>query len=105
MFGDKTQILGHGKMGKGYNPFSFFYFGKFTLISFWMVFLSVLFVIYIFTFHTQSDFEKETYKLKYDKSNLLEERQLEQQRLSDMQSLDQASSVEGMVDVGEVEYL
>lgn len=70
-----------------------------------MVFIGVLFVGYVFTFHVQSDFEKESYKLKYEKSQLTEERQDEQQKLSDLQSLEGVDVSEWMIEPENVEYL
>lgn len=71
----------------------------------WLVFIGVLMVGYIFTFHMQSDFEKESFKLEYEKSELLEDRQTEQQRLSDMQSLEGVEYEEGMIEPDNIEYL
>ena len=101
----KTQILGHGRVGKSYSPFSSFYFGKFSLLSLWLVFIGVLFIGYVFTFHLQSDFQKESYRLKYERSQLMDDRQLEQQRLSDLQSLEGVDVSEWMVDPEKIEYL
>jgi hypothetical protein len=102
---NKTQILGHGKVGKSYGLLSSFYFGKFSLVSMWLTFIALLMIGYIFTFHVQSDFEKESFKLKYEKSELLQERQDEQQRLSDMQSLEGGEFGEGMIEPEQIEYL
>jgi hypothetical protein len=70
-----------------------------------MIFIGGLFVGYVFTFHVQSDFEKETYKLKYEKSQLTQERQGEQQRLSDFQSLQGTDVSQWMIEPENVEYL
>jgi hypothetical protein len=43
--------------------------------------------------------------LKYEKSELLQERQDEQQRLSDMQSLEGGEFGEGMIEPEQIEYL
>ncbi len=71
----------------------------------WLIFIGVLFVGYVMTFHVQSDFEKESYKLKYERSQLMENRQDEQQRLSDLQSLDGVKGGEGMVEPENIEFL
>lgn len=104
--GNKIQILGHGKVGKPYSAFSSFYFGRFTLIFMWTLFIGLLILFYIFTFHTQSDFEKESYKLKSKRNILLNDRQLEQKKLSDLQSLQRFQGAEDkMIEAGEVEYI
>lgn len=106
LFRKKIQLLGHGKVGKSYGLLTFFRFGSLFLGALWMCFLGLLFTLYIFTFHQQSDFQKESYRIKYEKQELLDISQNEQKGLSDMQSFQYIEdNIGGMVDVDDIKYI
>ena len=101
----KIQLLGHGKVGKPYGLLTFFGFGRVFLMGIWMCFLGVLFTVYIFTFHRQSDFQKETYRIKYEKQLILDQVQEEQKKLSDMQALPSLDDIVLKMVDGNINYI
>lgn len=99
-------LFGHGKISSGRTVFSFKFGGGFLLIL-WACFLMVLGLMYTFTFHESSDFEKESLKLKYEKRALLDEGQLSRKDLSDLQSrefVENSEVLQNMVEASEIDY-